>query len=132
MRYRVDMTVISSSRKEEYAYFEQLSLKAKLLYNAALFRIRQVFTGWGKTDLNDNQKEVFSELEVMKAAYPHIRVRRVLSYRVLDALMRANENPDFFSGLPMQTSQAVLKEAVTVFKAWLSAVKDYKEECSGH
>ena len=91
MRYRVDMTVISQSRKEEYAYFEQLS-----------------------------------------AAYPHIRVRRVLSYRVLDALMRANENPDFFSGLPMQTSQAVLKEAVTVFKAWLSAVKDYKEECSGH
>ena len=130
MRYRVDMTVISPSRKEEYAYFEQLSLKAKLLYNAALFRIRQVFTGWGKTDLNDNQKEVFSELEVMKAAYPHICVRRVLSYRVLDALMRANENPDFFSGLPMQTAQAVLKEAVTVFKAWMSAVKDHKKDPS--
>ena len=130
MKYRVDMTVISPSRKEEYAYFEQLSLKAKLLYNAALFRIRQVFTGWGKTDLNDNQEEVFSELEVMKAAYPHIRFGRVLSYRALDALMRANENPDFFSGLPMQTSQAVLKEAVTVFKAWLSAVKDYKKDPS--
>ena len=130
--YRADRLVIHHTRKGEYAYFEQMSLKAKLLYNAALFRIRQVFTGWGKECLNDNQKEVFSEIEVMKAAYPYICVKRVLSYRALERMMYANKNPDFFSGLPIQTAQAVLKEAVTVFKAWLSSLKKHKQDPSGY
>ena len=101
---------------------------SKCLYNAALFRIRQVFTGWDKEERTDNEKEVFEEIRVMQAAYPHIKVRRVLSYRALDAIMRANDNPDFFAGLPMQTSQRILKEAVSVFKAWLSALKEYRRE----
>lgn len=130
--YRTDMTVISPSRGEEYAYFEQMSLMAKLLYNAALFIIRQVFTGWNEESIADHQKDVFAQVEVMQAAYPHICVRRVLSYRALDAIMRANENPDFFAELPMQTAQAVLKEAVTVFKAWLSSLKKYKQDPSGY
>ena len=48
-----------------FEWCDTVAHKANNLYNAALFRIRQVFTGWGKADLNDNQKEVFSELEVM-------------------------------------------------------------------
>ena len=39
--------------------------------------------------------------------------------------MRANGNPDFFAGLPMQTAQRVLKEAADVFGAWQSALKEY-------
>ena len=62
----------------------------------------------------------------MQAAYPKVKVGRVLSYRALDAVMRANNNPDFFAGLPMQTAQRVLKEAVTVFRAWLSSLKEYR------
>ena len=41
--------------------------------------------------------------------------------------MRANRNPDFFGGLPMQTAQRILKEAVSTFKGWLSALKEYKK-----
>ena len=125
--YSAVSMVISESRYPVHtAYAGRNAEAACRLYNAALFRIRQVFTGWDKQRRTANEQAVFDEIAVMQAAYPHIRVNRVLSYRVLDAVMRANNNPDFFAGLPMQTAQHVLKEAATVFKAWLSAVREYK------
>ncbi len=39
--------------------------------------------------------------------------------------MRVTENPDFFAGLPMQTAQAIVKQAVTDFNNWLKSLKDY-------
>ena len=130
--YFADTTVLSESKYPHFFdHMDNASKLSKCLYNAALFRIRQVFTGWDKEERTDNEKEVFDEVRVMQAAYPHIKVRRVLSYRALDAIMRANDNPDFFAGLPMQTAQRIVKEAVTVFKAWLSALKKYKRDSSG-
>ena len=67
----------------------------------------------------------------MKEVYPDIKAGRVLSYRALDAVMRANRNPDFFGGLPMQTAQRILKEAVSTFKGGLSALKEYKRHRAG-
>ena len=78
---------------------EQDLLLSKNLYNAALFRIRQVFTGWEKEERTQNEEEVFRELRTMQAAYPKVKVGRVLSYRALDAVMRANNNPDFMAVL---------------------------------
>ena len=49
------------------------------------------------------------------------------SYAALDKIMRATDNPDFFAGLPMQTAQQVLKDAVHDFKAWLDSLKEYKK-----
>ena len=127
--YFADTTVLSKSKHPlHFEHMDNASKLSKCLYNAALFRIRQVFTGWDKKERTDNEKEIFEEIRVMQAAYPHIKVRRVLSYRALDAIMRADKNPDFFAGLPMQTSQRTLKEAVGVFKAWLSALKEYKRD----
>lgn len=40
--------------------------------------------------------------------------------------MRVTENPDFFIGLPMQTAQAMVKQAVTDFKNWLASLREYK------
>lgn len=39
--------------------------------------------------------------------------------------MRVTENPDFFAGLPMQTAQAIVKQAVTDFNNWLKSLKAY-------
>ena len=125
--YLADTTVLSKDKYPEV--FEQMEQNLRLsknLYNAALFRIRQVFTGWDKEERTENEEEAFREVCIMQAAYPKVKVRRVLSYRALEAVMRANGNPDFFAGLPMQTAQRVLKEAVTVFKAWLSSLKEYR------
>ena len=125
--YLADMTVLSKNKNPEvHERMEQDLLLSKNLYNAALFRIRQVFTGWEKEERTQNEEEVFGELRTMQAAYPKVKVGRVLSYRALDAVMRANNNPDFFAGLPMQTAQRVLKEAVTVFRAWLSSLKEFR------
>lgn len=41
--------------------------------------------------------------------------------------MRVTENPDFFIGLPMQTAQAMVKQAVTDFKNWLASLREYKK-----
>ena len=125
--YMADTTVMSGDKYPEV--FEQMEKDLRLsknLYNAALFRIRQVFTGWDKEQRTENEEEVFREVRAMQAAYPKVKVRRVLSYRALDAIMRANRNPDFFAGLSMQTAQRVLKEAVTAFKAWLFSLKEYR------
>lgn len=57
-------------------------------------------------------------------------LRRVLSYKALDKILRANKNPDFFAGLPMQTAQGIVRQATVDFKAWLSALKVYKKDPS--
>lgn len=100
---------------------------AKNLYNAALFRIRQTFTGWKKASRSANEQEVFAELANTEAAYPSLVIRQRLSYKALDKIMRVNRNPDFFAGLPMQTAQAVLKQASSDFENWLRALSDYKK-----
>ena len=125
--YLADTTVLSKEKYPEiFGQMEKNLHLSKNLYNAALFRIRQVFTGWEKKVRTENEAEVFGEVRIMQAAYPKVKVGRVLSYRALDAIMRANGNPDFYAGLPMQTAQRVLKEAVTVFRAWLKSLREYK------
>ena len=103
---------------------------AKLLYNAALFRIRQIFTGYDKDSRTDHEEEVFDEVKLLQQTYPAIKVKRVISYSHLEKLMRVTRNPDFFAGLPMQTAQAVVKQAVPYFSNWLKALKDYKNSPS--
>ena len=87
-----------------YDYCDSNAQKAKLLYNAALFRIRQIFTGWDKDSRTDNEKEVFAEVALLQQTYPSVKVKKVISYGHLEKLMRVTHNPDFFAGLPMQTA----------------------------
>ena len=101
------------------------------LYNAALFRLRQTFTGWEKSIRTENEREVFRELDLLQQTYPKLKAGRVLSYSVLEKLMRVTGNPDFYAGLPMQSAQAVVKSAVTDFRNWLAAVKAYRKDPSG-
>jgi hypothetical protein len=117
-------------QKEEYELADRSAPLAKLLYNAALFRVRQTFTGWDKEIRTENEKEVFDELALLKKAYPKLNVRRVISYNALEKLMRVTDNPDFFAGLPMQTAQAVIKAAVQDFRNWLASLKEYRKDPS--
>lgn len=127
MKKAVPMILSEDNFKQIFAFAEQYSKLAKALYNAALFRIRQVFTGWDKGDNRTPlEQSVFDEIECAKEAYGNFSCRRVLSYPSLDKILRANSNPDFFAGLPMQTAQSIVRQAVTDFKAWLEALKAYK------
>jgi len=125
--YIVSQIVISENRIPwAYEYLENYARLSKNLYNAALFRIRQIFTGYDKQVRTENEREVFMCVELLEKQYPSIHVSRVISYGHLEKLMRVEHNPDFFSGLPMQTAQHVIKQAVSDFKNWLKALNDYR------
>ena len=131
MKKAVPMIVSEENFKEIFAFADQYSQLAKALYNAALFRIRQVFTGWDKGENRTPlEQSVFDEIQCAKETYGTFSCRRVLSYPALDKILRATKNPDFFAGLPMQTAQSIVRQAVTDFKAWLEALKAYKKNPS--
>lgn len=100
MAFTVTQRVISSEDMI-YSYCDDFCRKAKLLYNAALFRIRNIFTGYEKEHRTENEIGVFEEITVLQKAYPTIHIRKVISYYHLEKLMRVTENPDFFIGLPI-------------------------------
>ena len=128
----IPMVISKESFEQIFTFAEDNSALAKNLYNAALFRIRQVFTGWNKTKRTDLEQLVFDELKQTEAVYKSFKPRHVLSYAALDKIMRATSNPDFFAGLPMQTAQQVLKDAVHDFKTWLDSLKKYKKDPSNY
>ena len=120
--YRTDRIYVNTQH-EMFPYFDELAHKAKNLYNASLFRIRNTFTAHDKTNVTSNEKEVLDELALLKGQ----KTYHVLGYGVLQRLMRVTQNPDFFAGLPMQSAQATVKHACSDFQNWLSALKKYKQ-----
>lgn len=126
MGYTVIQRIISDA-DDLYGYLDNNARKAKRLYNASLFRMRNVFTGYDKEHRTANEQQVFDEVEQLHRIYPNINIRRVLSYKALEKMMRVTENPDFQSGLPSHTAQHVVMQAVTDFKNWLKACRKYKK-----
>ena len=125
--FNVRQFVINEYRhKILFSYCNEQSLLACNLYNASLFRIRQIFTGWDKPNRSDNENQVFGEVALLESTYPSIKVKQIISYTHLEKLMRVTANPDFFAGLPMQTAQAIVKAACQDFKNWLTSLKDFK------
>ena len=121
--YRTDRIYVTENH-ELYAYLDGFAHKAKCLHNASLFRIRNTFTAHDKKTLTANETEVQNELALLNGQKTYY----VLGYGVLQRLMRVTSNPDFFSGLPMQTAQHIVRQSCTDFKAWLAALKVYKED----
>lgn len=120
--YRIDRIYVNT-KHEMFSYFDTLAHKAKNLYNASLFRIRNAFTAHGKTSLTSNEKEVLDELALLKGQ----KAYHVLGHGLLERLMRVTQNPDFFADLPMQSAQVTVKHACSDFQNWLSALRKYKQ-----
>ena len=125
--YRTDRIYVTENH-ELYAYLDDFAHKAKCLRNAALFRVRNAFTAHNKTALTANEKEVQGELALLKGQKSYY----VLGKGVVEHVFRITNNPDFFSGLPMQTAQHVIRQVCTDFKGWLASLKKYKEGPSGY
>lgn len=89
--------------------------------------MRNIFTGYDKEHRTENEVEVFQEVALLQRSYPNMHVRRVISYTHLEKMMRVTENADFFSGLPRQTAQQMVKQSVTDFKNWLASLREYKK-----
>ena len=65
------------------------------MYNAALFRVRNIFIGYDKEHRTENEVEVFQEVALLQRSYPNMHVRRMISYTHLEKMMRVTENPRF-------------------------------------
>ena len=101
MKKAVPMILSEDNFKQIFAFAEQYSKLAKALYNAALFRIRQVFTGWDKGDNRTPlEQSVFDEIECAKEAYGNFSCRRVLSYPSLDKICVQIGIPTFLQVCP--------------------------------
>lgn len=116
-------------KHELYEYCSSITALSKNLYNASLFRVRNIFTAYGKDSLTQLEQEVMDEVALTQNTCG-CQIKRVISYNSLEKLMRVTDNPDFFGGLPMQSAQAVVKKAVSDFRNWLASLKAYKNNPS--
>lgn len=80
MTSAIQMMISEDNFPQVFQFAEKNSLLAKNLYNAALFRIRQVFTGWDKVNRTEHEQSVFDEIKNTKASCRSFSYRRVLSY----------------------------------------------------
>ena len=61
--YSAQHMIIRKNRYPDlHGYLDRNAQLAKNLYNAGLYRVRQVFTGWHKQNRTKNEQEVFDEL----------------------------------------------------------------------
>ena len=69
----IPMVISKESFEQIFTFAEDNSALAKNLYNAALFRIRQVFTGWNKAKRTELEQLVFDELKQTETVFeqPH-------------------------------------------------------------
>ena len=129
MPYNARPIIITKSRYPDiWEYLHRNACLSKNLYNAALFRVRQNFTGRKKDVLTPLEQEVKDEIMRTASETGKPVPKSVLSYGFLEKLMRITENRDFFAGLPMQTAQHVLKAAVGDFTNWLNALREWKRD----
>ena len=129
-------TIVTMVREdtELFNYLKNISLLANNLYNATLFRMRQILTAANKDQgrWTDNEKGVQVEidrlLEVNSNLRRPTRENPYVSYPFVHHLMYVNRNPDYFcDGLPSQTGQQVMKNAVQNMKAFYKAKADWRK-----
>ena len=69
MKKAVPMILSEDNFKQIFAFADRNSRLAKLLYNAALFRIRQVFTGWKRLSVEVTEYDGESDPSFLSQRY---------------------------------------------------------------
>lgn len=121
-----------------FPYVDDVSAKSKNLYNATLFRLRQVMTGIKKDEKSRTENEQ-SVLDEIAACLPHMPARfsmptpekNMLSYNFLDWVMKLSNNPDYnCPGLPKHCAQHIMKHAVNNMTSFYQGLKQYYKDSS--
>ena len=124
-KYSIDRIYIPRSALA-FGYFDRIAHKAKPLYNASLFRVRNHFTARSKESLTENERFVEDEVSLLPS-----KQGAVISGFSLQKLMTLTHNPDYYADIPSQTAQHIVSQAVTDFRNWLSSLKAWKKDPSG-
>ena len=121
------------SDEPSFPYFDHAAHCANNLYNAALFRQRQLMTSARKEEKNytENEREIRNEFE---SAIRQMKKSRTIpkkgcvSYVFLEEEMRLTHNPDYYAeGFPVQTAQLVIRCVCRNMKSFFNAMRAYKE-----
>ena len=129
MYYTVPIILSRASNEELFNYFKTNALLAKNLKNAVLFRLRQSYTAMNKEKLSDNEKEVLAEMDLVRSRGYRIG-KRLSSYYEIDRIFRETHNPDYFSGLPMQSANQCIKDVIKEFKSFVSLLNKWHKNPS--
>ena len=132
-----------------YVYNLQISVKSPLrnyclqqtqyannMYNATLFRTRQVMTAVKKdpSQWSENEKEIMDEIRnTLPNMNPKYKMPTAddffLNYSFINELMLYSRNPDYIAtGFPRQAAQQVIKEVVRTMKGFYASQREYKKE----
>ena len=128
------VTVAVGREDPLYPFLLNISRHANNLYNASLFRLRQILTALQKDParLTDNEKEVLKEIDTLLAVKPEFRrptkENPFVGYPFLYHLLYVNENPDYLcDGFPRQTGQQIIKNAVRDMTGFFRSKADYRK-----
>lgn len=114
-------------------YCDNFTSLAKSFKNAVIFRCRQLLFAKSKnySNLNSNEIQVLSEFKHTEDKYKAISDTYYLpSFYHFDYMFKVMHNSDYYNDLPMQTTQAIIKECLNDFKAYFKAIKSYSKNKS--
>ena len=122
---RVDQTVVAKNKHPDiYNLLDQNAVLANNLYNAVLFRIRQVFTGWDKTSRTANEAQVFCELEQTEAVYPKLHIRKVLTWRSARLCRKSSRSRVAASlGMVLSYTSPAIRTVSAFSFSWISRIR---------
>ena len=127
-----------SGKDALYPYLMNIGRLSNNLYNAILFRQRQLMTSRNKDVLSVNEQSILNEVDIMNL---HLVERHkparlitksgVVSYNFMDDLLKFNHNVDYkHKEIPTHTAQHVVKNVAQNIKAFFESVKAYNENPS--
>ena len=135
-----------------FSFCDDITSKAKCMYNTTNYYIRNVMTGIRKEekDRTPNEKEVLETVcgmipkinDIIKTPKHKKRSKKkkgskeiklptedkwMLSYNTLDGIFKLSDDPDYRS-LPANIAQNAIKECVNEWKGYFSSLKPYKKD----
>lgn len=131
MSYQTVNIVVKSTHTELKRYFSDNCKLAKNMYNATLFRCRQILSA-SKKDISvitANELEVLTEFDLLDAKKNGQDIF-IPNYYEFDKVLKVTNNPDYKNDLPSQCTQNVVKEALRSMKSFFAAIAEYKKNPS--
>ena len=126
-----------------YPYCDKLTKAANNLYNATLFRIRQVMTGVKKdpSELTENEKNVFEEIQCMLESLQNegkgnkhkmpTKEHPSLSFMFLLDLLSRTKNPDYYcEDISRQSAQQTVREVTGKISEYYSSFQKWRQDNS--
>ena len=116
-----------------FAWCDQMAHLSTNLYNAGLFRERQLMTSakkdpgvWTENEI-EIRNEVTHAMELFRKPRS-IPASGVVSYTFLDELMKVTSNPDYYAPLPRQSAQNCLKHVCRDLTGFFESMKAYQKD----